>query len=223
MRRKPDRATAQVTTLYFNGDARSQLRRIKEASRRGPPVQDWRRIFDGLELAAWTYDQGIKSLSYRDQGSTPLAPREVLDALVEHRRIIDHLLRELQDPRLWNWFFVSNNWIWAKGEKLKHLPASLAESLAAHRDQVTDDIGHLKQFTQGRHPHAVTADDYKSTFLAMVIDIAHKIFGPEVGGEEGPLIQFIARAAQEILGESTPPPETLRTTARRHQGGQPRV
>jgi hypothetical protein len=224
MHRKRDRATAQVA-LYFNDDARSQLRVIKEASRRGPPINDWRRVFDELELSAWVYDQGIKSLCDRDRDLTPLAPREVLDALIEHRKAIDQLLRELQDPRLWNWFFVSGDWLWAKGESpLKHLPPSLVESLAAHRDQVANEIGQLKQFIQERRTQAVTADDYKHMFLTMVIDIAHEIFGPEVGGEEGPLIQFVARASQEVLEGSTPPPETLRTIARRHQGGgQPRI
>jgi hypothetical protein len=213
MQRKSDRATAQVQ--YFSDNIRSQLRKIKETSRRGPPVNDWDRVWEDLELAAQAYHQGVKFLSDRDRDLPPLTPREALDALRKHRKTVDSLIRQLQDPRLWEWAFIGENGYWARGETpLSRFPSSLVRDLVAHCGEASREIGQLKQFTQ-RPARSMTARDYMDLFLQTLFEIAHGLFGPEIGAEDGPLLRFVSQVAQAVLGELTPPPKTLRTIDRR--------
>jgi hypothetical protein len=224
MHHRSHRASPQA--LYFDEVIRNQLSQIKERSRRGPPVSEWRPIWEKLELAAWVYDQGMKSLDDRDRGLAPLTPREALNALIEHRKTIDTLLQQLENPRLWNWSFVSEDGFLAKNQTLKPridpyvrrqicATPSLIQGLAVLRDEVMQDIKQLEQFTQRRRAQAMTADDHRHTFLSMLLDIAHELFGAEVGTAKGPLIRFVSQAAQVVLKENSPLPEALRTIARR--------
>jgi hypothetical protein len=90
----------------------------------------------------------------------------------------------------------------------------LIDDLKKYRDeQLLPDLKQLKKFTQGRRIKVQSAQDSDDFFLDNVITIALGIFD-RVGGESGPLTEFVSVAAEKVL-RNPPEPENLRSRARR--------
>jgi hypothetical protein len=204
--------------LYFTEETRAKFKQIKETRRRGPPAEtiDWNRIWERLELAAQLRDQGIRSVL---EGCNR-TPREVLDRLRKLREKIDDLLQELEDPRLIDWsFYIEDQTRWLIRGESPRLRHPVIKTLATYRDEkLAPEIEQLDEFTQGRRTRAQTVQDCDDLFLATLIEIGHELFGPEIGDEKSPLLEFVSLAAEPVMGSSTPERGALRSRARRQAG-----
>ena len=203
-----ERTTGQ---MYLDEDTRARLRNISSRRRRPASSIDWNSIWEKLELAAWLRDESVQQLETRD-----LTPRETLDMLTKCLKAADYLLRHFQNRQHLNWSFISE-------DRTSMMIRSgsprgvrfLVEPLSVYRDELVSDIQNLREFTRGRRTRAQMVADCDHLFLATLFDIGHELFGTQIGGEEGPLIEFVSLAAQPVLGQSTPTLEGLRTFARR--------
>ena len=172
---------------------------------------DWDALWGDLESAAETY----KMWTVQPQNSSVPA-RNNLDKLTRCATTINKLRDCLRDPALLHWDVVSSDGsrraIKAESpERLEHLTRELAEL----QNKLETDARELQVVLNGAKLHAVDVNDYNAWLEGMILDIGHRLFGPQVGRADGPLVTFLQLALTPVLGEATPPRETLRTNARR--------
>jgi hypothetical protein len=58
-------------------------------------------------------------------------------------------------------------------------------------------------------------NEHEAWLVGVILDVGHRLFGPEVGHENGPLVTFLRLALEPALGRATPSATALRTIARR--------
>jgi hypothetical protein len=92
----------------------------------------------------------------------------------------------------------------------------LIEQLADVRAKVTADAEGLQELAAEQKIRAYRKDDCIAELKGRLLEIGQNLFGPQVGGNDGPLITFLQLALQPILGDATPDADALRAFARRH-------
>jgi hypothetical protein len=215
-----------TTPRCYDEAARAALKRHVERvdQQRGVSRDvDWDALWGNLESAAETY----KMWTVEPQNSPKLPAQNHLDKLTRCATTINKLRDYLRDPGLLNWDVVSSDGsrraIKAElPERLKHLTPQLAElqneltrQLAELQNELEAEARKLQVVLNGAKLHAADINDSNAWLEGMILDIGHRLLGPQVGRADGPLVTFLQLALTPVLGEATPPRETLRTTARR--------
>ena len=204
-----------TTPRRYDEAARAALKRHVERvdQQRGVSRDvDWDALWGDLESAAETY----KMWTVQPQNSPKVPARNNLDKLTRCATTINKLRDYLRDPALLNWDVVSSDGsrraIKAETpERLEHLTRELAEL----QNKLETDARELQVVLNGAKLHAADVNDSNAWLEGVILDIGHRLFGPQVGRADGPLVTFLQLALTPVLGEATPPRETLRTIARR--------
>jgi hypothetical protein len=203
------------TPLHYDDAARAALKCHVERVDKQRGVSrdiDWDALWGDLESAAETH----KMWTMQPQNSPRVPGRENLNKLTSCATTINKLLGYLRDPALLNWDVVSPDGsrraIKAESpERLEHLTRELAEL----HNQLETEAQRLQVVLSGARLHAVDVNDYNAWLVGLILDIGHRLFGPQVGRADGPLVTFLQFALTPVLGEATPPREALRTISRR--------
>jgi hypothetical protein len=200
----------------YNEEARVKLKRHIEqvVARRGIHCEiDWGTLWGAIEEAARIYTWNEESPS-----SKACSPADTIAGLVECAELINALLRKLNNHELFNWNFISDSTDpWCRSIKRETLKFDdLIEQLADVRAKVTADAKGLQELAAEQKIRAYRKDDCIAELKGRLLEIGQNLFGPQVGGSDGPLITFLQLALRPILGEATPDADALRAFARRH-------
>jgi hypothetical protein len=123
----------------------------------------------------------------------------------------------LTDPALLNWDVASSDGLRGavKAESPKRLQ-HLARELAELQNELETDARELQGVFDGaKKTYAANVNDHEAWLVGVILDVGHRLFGPQVGHENGPLVTFLRLALEPVLGKATPSAATLRTLARR--------
>ena len=207
----------RITGCRYSEKDRAAIKQHIErvfAQRGGDCGVDFVELWQSLEIAAMAYDRNMS------RGKAPSASK-TLKELKKYRADIDDLVRNcLQNETLFEFDFVlAGGSRIMKGASTKSLPA-LIEGLSAIRDEFAENIAELQDFVAGARAHVADADEYRAAMQGLVLELGQKLFGRQVGNENGPLVKFIGLALRPILGAETPSPVALRKFAQREGGGQ---
>ena len=195
---------------------RANLKKDVDRCRQTEP--DWETLWDDLEFFAQMYVGCIRCSNRKSQ---MLTPRKTLRLLTAACKKIDDAVNCLKEPRFFNWDFVSSRGdrtiVSESPQAHSHMVAGIIKGLTRVRSDYSDRIKSLRRFTKGQKTRRYPIDDCDSTFLDIVLQIGRRVMGTNrVGGDGGPFIKFMEAAVRPVFSNRTPPPEALRTFARRH-------
>ena len=186
----------------------------KEAERRkgNTDAVDFATLWKALEYRAGMYKRAL------DRAGTPSATlTETLTRTESCIAAINVLVEPntgLLNPELQAWDFISGSGMACKDE-LPAASARLVRELELVRAELAEDAKTLHKIAAGKEAHAFGPDDHRRLLIKNMQVIGHNLFGPEIGGEDGPLMTFLRLTLQPVLGDATPNRATMRTIARR--------
>jgi hypothetical protein len=199
---------------HFSAEDLAAIERMTAAQQGGPPVDniDWPGIKEELEIAAGQYDRCRISFSARNR----LTPKQTLNRLKKLDQKIADVLHELEDSGLIDWCFLGDHaGIFRASLRRGN---SLIRTIKQYRvSELQADIKQLEDFMHGRRIRTQSLQDCEQLFFALLLHTGQKLFGPEIGDEGGPLINFIRFVAGKVL-KTVPEPATLRSRLRRLEG-----
>jgi hypothetical protein len=156
-----DEAGAEDTPrLYYDEAARAEIKQHLErvlALRKIGCEIDWGALWYELELAGWVYDQSVEETLVIKGCS----PSDAIERLAECGRLIDVLIRKLNNRALFNGNFISDSKDpWCRSfQRETPIFGGLIEQLTAARNKVMARAKDLQEFTVEQKIRAYREDD----------------------------------------------------------------
>jgi hypothetical protein len=210
-------AGGNSTQAVYCDQDRSRIREFvqKEAKRRKVDTDavDFDALWQALENAANQYDKN------RDFSKPKTALKETLaklDAAIDAIRILigeDGLL----NPSVLAWSFISDSGASVKNE-LPITRTRLVRDLQNLETKLTGEVERLQTIAAGKDLCVLGRDE--RLLQSNMLKIGHRLLGPQIGKEQGPLMTFMQLVLRPVLGDATPDRAAMRTFARR-EGGHP--